>query len=60
MNSIMKKTTMRFPNKSTIGVGLLLASSAIFLAGCNTLTRLSEVGATPGMTQPQNPTMDPN
>ena len=60
MNSNMRKTSMRRPNKNAIGVGLLLASSAIFLAGCNTLTRLSEVGATPGMTQPQNPTLDPN
>ena len=51
---------LRPPIKNLIGVGLLLASSAIFLAGCNTLTRLSEVGGTPKMSQIQNPTLDPN
>jgi len=46
--------------KNAIGVGLLLASSAIFLSGCNAFTRLSEVGSTPKMTTIQNPTHDPN
>jgi len=50
----------RRPAKSVIGVGLLLASSAIFLSGCNAFTRLSEVGSTPKMTTIQNPTQDPN
>jgi flagellar L-ring protein precursor FlgH len=48
------------PAKSLIGLGLLLASSAIFLAGCNTFTRLAEVGSTPKMATIQNPTLDPN
>ena len=50
----------RRPAKSVIGVGLLLASSAIFLSGCNAFTRLSDIGATPKMTTIQNPTQDPN
>jgi flagellar L-ring protein precursor FlgH len=49
------------PLKHTIGVGLLLASIAIFLSGCGGLfTRIAEVGETPRMTQIQNPAADPN
>jgi flagellar L-ring protein FlgH len=49
------------PLKHSVGIGLLLASAAIFLSGCGSLfTRIAEVGETPRMTQIQNPAADPN
>ena len=45
---------------SRLMMGCLVLMSSAQLAGCGTLTKLSEVGRPPSMTQPSNPTEAPN
>ena len=51
---------IRCPSSHQVGIGLLLASAALHLAGCSTFTRVAEVGETPKLTGIQNPLADPN